>query len=163
METAIIMAIIAAISTSMQIKAANDAAEAAVEAEEKNYARQENITAIKQSEIQKQKVQNIDQRQRAALAERARLRVSNSESGVIGVSMDRMMQLSKDYESSDISIIESNTEGQLSQSTAQLLGVQSRSQSAINQAQSSKTSSSMAGLQIGMSGVSGYTRAGGKF
>lgn len=163
MTAAIIMAIVAAISTAVQIKSANDAAQAQVDAEEKNYAIQENITALKQSEIQKQKVQNITKRQKEALAERARLRVSNSESGIVGVSMGRMFQLSEDYEGSDIKIIESNSEGKLDQTTAELLGVRSRSQSNINQAQSSKTSGSMAGLQIGMSSLGNYTSAGGKF
>jgi len=158
---AVIAAVAAAASTAISIDAQNKQAEAQVEASEKNYASQQNQADVKAQEISAQNEQSKTELQKQGLRERARIRVSQSEGGLSGLSLDRIMDISKLNEESNIEMMDRNTSDKLSQNTMETLSMRSKAQGNINTANSRMTSGGMAALQIGTNALGSYNSAGG--
>ena len=160
---ALIAAAAAAGSAYYSIDAQKKQAEAQIDASEKNNAAQQNQSDIKAQEIQYQNQQNKTEQQKQGLRERARVRVSQSEGGLSGLTLDRIFDISNTNENANLEMIDRNTDSKLAQNTSEMLSISAQNQGNINTANSRISSGGMSALQIGTSALGGYVGAGGKF
>lgn len=152
---AVLMAVTAAASTAMSIQAQNQQAEATADAA-KNAAASDYIQQTEQQDqINQQAALDKAERARQAMFERASLRVSQGESGLVGISQDKEMNGVTFNQAYDTSIIEANRSNKVRQTQVEKDATYSAAKGRINVANSQITSGAMAGLQIGMSGASG--------
>jgi hypothetical protein len=155
-QTAAMMAAMTAIQTAVQISTQNKMAEAESEAAVKSANADYMRLAEQETQVNQQSNLEEMERERQALRERARLKVAMEESGVAGVSPIRELANSFLQQEYDESIIETNRGNKLDQSRADANSVYTTGKSRINSAKSKITNPLAAGLQIGLSGVSGY-------
>jgi hypothetical protein len=158
---AIIMAVAAAGSAYYQMDAQEKQADAQIDAAEKNNAAQQNQNDIKVQEIQNLNTQNKTEQNKKNLREQAKIRVSQSEGGLTGLSLDRLFDVSDMNNDNNLEMMDRNTDSRLAQNTSEILALSTQNQGRINSANSSKTSDGMAALQIGTSALGGYTSGGG--
>lgn len=154
---AVVMSATTAMSINQQNKAAEDAQNAAV-------ARQNLMN--KQQEQQMQEVQAeagaaLTNEARERLRERGKIQAASAESGVAGASPLRELANTYVQEAFNTGTIISKEEAALRSTAMQSQQTQLETQSAINQAESSKTTGLAAALQIGVAGLQGYGMAGG--
>lgn len=152
---AAVSALAAAGSTALQIKAQNKQAEATQQAAVNEYNNQVQQQEIREQQIAQQAGQELSERAKQAMRERAKLRTVTGESGIAGSTVDRLKTESLMSESYDVAVLEENISNVMKQEYFKEKGTQTRLQSEIDKAESSKTQGSMAGLQIGLSGLSG--------
>lgn len=153
--TAAIMAITAATSTAMSIKASNDQAEAQSKAASNAAASDYIQQTEQQDQTNQQAALEKTERARQAMIERAKLRVSQGEAGIGGLTPMKEMQESYMNETYDASILETNRANRIRQIEAEKEGVRANAQGRINVSRSGVTPGWAAGLQIGFSGVEG--------
>ena len=161
---AIVTAITAAASTAMQISIANKQAKAQAEAAEANLEQQ--IAQEQESQRQLNKKSQVEkaERQRQALREQAKVRVSAGEAGIYGSvsSMRQEIDAWQNY-GYDVSLIEQNRENGVQQSEYMVDAYSTQAEGIGNQAKASYTGPGMAISSIGLAGVSGaasgYTAA----
>jgi hypothetical protein len=113
----------------IQQSEAADAQESAVQA---NYAQQQDALNKQYDQTQQQAKQQVSERAREAMVERARLRVFAGEAGVAGVSSSRIEGISQMREGTDIATIESNRKNTLDQLYQEGKGVRAQNQSRLN-------------------------------
>ncbi len=118
----------AALSFVNQLQAANAQADAI----EANYRQQMESTAEQQRQNNAAAAQQMSERAREAQIERARLRVLAGESGLSGVSTDRIENASRFNEGYDIATIEANRLNASKQITNEAKGIRAQSQSKLN-------------------------------
>ena len=147
------MMIMAAATTALQIKQQNEQAEAAQQAALNEYGYQVQQQEIKAQQTAVKKGQDISERSKQALRERAKLRTISGESGISGTTTDRMMNESVSSETYDLAVIEENYSNVEKQNYFESKASQAKAQSEIDIAQSRKTTGATAGLQIGLSAV----------
>lgn len=102
--TTIIAAVSAVAGLASQAKAASAQAEAIAQAQ---LASNE-ATARQYQQVQGQAAEQVSERAKEAMIERGRLRVFAGESGLAGVSVDRIINVSRFNEGSDMATIEAN-------------------------------------------------------
>lgn len=158
------IAVIAAVaSTAISIDAQNKQAKAEVEAAENNYKAQANQADIKAAELSAQSAQASSSLRLDSLKERARVRVSQSEGGLSGLSLDRIYTLSDMREQANLENLATNESSAQLQNHMDLLSMRAQSQGQINTANSKITGTGMAALQIGAAGLGAYASSGGTF
>lgn len=108
---------------------ANAAQNAAIEA---NHAQQMEAYARQQQQTGAVAAQQMSERAREAMIERGRLRAITAESGLAGVSTDRLEAQSRFNEGYDLATIEANRSNQAQQLYEEAKGLRARSQSQAN-------------------------------
>ena len=155
------MATVAAIGSAAQISGTNKAAEGAQEAAVNKQSAM-NIQRMQEMEdVSKKTGMDLTNLKRESLRQQASARVASAESGVSGASTLRNLGNVYMQESFNAGSIVS-----LSESQVQQIGVQSQAdflstRSAVNQAESQKSTGLSAALQIGVSAGTAYATAGG--
>lgn len=156
-------AALAAVQTASEISAANQAAEAEQEAAVENQRIQNLQRQMEAEEVQRKAGLELTEVEREAQREQATQRVLAAESGVAGASPLRAL--------GDVYMQEAIKSGSivaLQESDLVRIGTESqadmlRTQSAINVAESKKTTGFAAALQIGGSAATGYYGTGGRY
>lgn len=158
---ALAVAAISAVGSASKIAATNKAAEGAQEAAVNKQSAM-NIQRMQEMEdVSKKTGMDLTNLKRESLRQQSSARVAAAESGVSGASTLRNLGNVYMQESFNAGSIVS-----LSESQVQQIGVQSQAdflstRSAVNQAESQKSTGLSAALQIGASAVSGYAAGGG--
>ena len=150
----IIMAATTAASTAISVNAQNKQAEASAQAAKNSAAADYQQQIEQQSQVDQQSSIDKSERARQAMIERASLRVAQGESGLTGISQIQEMNAVDMKQSYDTSIMEANRSNKISQLEAEKNSTHVNAQGRVNMANSSMVSNAMAGLQIGMAGVS---------
>lgn len=107
-------------------------AERNTSSQQASYTAQMQQLQTQQQQINQQASEQMSARAQAAQAAQARLRVSAGESGVSGISEDRLSNEISLNEGQDIATIDKNRRAQLGQSAATGRGIAAQTQSAIN-------------------------------
>lgn len=110
----------------------DDAADAQAEAIQRNYEQQLQVYQEQQRQNSASAAQEMSERAREAMIERARLRVISAESGLAGISTDRLMNASRFSEGQDISSIEANRRSAAQQLYNEARGLRAQAKSRIN-------------------------------
>lgn len=157
------MVVVSAGTTAMNIDAQNKAAE---EQQQAAVARQNLIN--KQQEQQMQEVQaeagaQMTNEARERLRERGAIQAASAESGVAGASPLRELANVYVQEAFNTGTIVSKEEAALRTTAMQSQQTQLETQSAVNEAESAKTTGLAAILQIGTAGAQGGMQAYGVF
>jgi len=155
------VAAIAAVGKGAEISATNTAAEGAQEAAVNRQTAMNVQRAQEMEDVSKKTGMDLTNLKRESLRQQASARVAAAESGVSGASTLRNL--------GNVYMQESFTAGSivsLSESQVQQIGVQSQAdflstRSAVNQAESQKSTGLSAALQIGVAAASSYAMAGG--
>lgn len=159
----IALALVSAAATAYSVNQSNKTnkamAEAANEAAGLDMARLQAGSDQVNSKSAQEKLQREMQTQR----ERARIRVSQGESGVSGQSSLRVLNNSLMQGSFDIGILEANRVNSQDQLNADRMDVSAGNKGRVNQANAGMTSGPMAALMIGGSAGSAYASSGGSF
>lgn len=124
-------------------------------AAKENYAQQSEALKVQYEQTQKQATDDMSERAREAMIERARLRVIGGESGLSGGSNDRIENESQFNLGTDIASIESNRQNSMRQLKEEGKSLRAGSQSQINQIK--RPSLIGTGLQIAGSAVDAAT------
>lgn len=157
---AILSTIATTASSVMSVKANNDAAKA-------EMANASASTEQQYQQLREQQIQVNDQaalekleRQRQALRDRAKIRVSQAEAGITGNTAERELNDAAFQESYDLSIMEANRSNAISQSVTTGRAIGQEGLSRWKSAKNKRISGLSAGLQIGgaalSSGMQGY-------
>lgn len=93
---------------------------------------QNDATARQYQQTQEQAAQDVSERAKEAMVERARLRVFAGESGLSGASVDRLGNISRMNEGTDLTTIESNRKNTLEQLHLEARGASAKAQSSLN-------------------------------
>jgi hypothetical protein len=150
-----VMAAAAAASTTMSIQAANNQAEAQVDASNKAAAADYTSQTTQQDQVNQQAAQEKMQRAQQAMAERAKLRVTAGESGVGGLSP--MKDIAETYmnQGLDASTLETNRANKVRQIQNEKDSTSATAQGRRSVAMAGMSSGWTAGLQIGTAALSG--------
>lgn len=157
------MAIISGASTAMQISQTNKATQRQQEAAVAQQNLMNQQRAQEMEEIKAEAGMEATQEARERLAERASIKAAQAESGVAGVSPLRELANVYMQEAINTGTIISKQEAELRTSGMQAQRDYLSTVSAINQAESQKTTGLAAALQIGVAGAQGYAMSGGTF
>ncbi|MDB5808899.1 MAG: hypothetical protein JWN94_1021 [Betaproteobacteria bacterium] len=139
---------LAAVTTAMQYVKGQQDASSAASAAQANLNAQATQTGIQQQQINNAAANETTERAKQAMIEQAKLRTISGESGVGGISSDRLLADSAFQEGYDITGIESNRVNRVKQTNALLIGYQANAQSQANAAYNKAPSALGAGLQI---------------
>lgn len=150
-----VMAVAGAATTAVSINAANNQAEAQVDAANKSAAADYISQTTQQDQVNQQAAQEKMQRAQQAMAERAKLRVTAGESGVGGLSP--MKDIAETYmnQGLDASTLETNRANKVRQIQNEKDSTSATAQGRRNVAMAGMSSGWTAGLQIGTSALSG--------
>lgn len=153
--------VISAAATAQSIKAQNDAAKAT--ADSAYNAELADLRLLEERALQTQDAAQLKilERQRQAARERAMIRVSQGEAGIMGNTP--LMELMSTYTQSgyDISIIEANKSNALAQNAAEQEAVRIAGTGRQKNARATSVSPWSAGLQIGGAAMSGAAAGAG--
>jgi hypothetical protein len=133
---------------------ASKAADKQDDANRDNYAQQSEAASRQYAETNKQAAQEMSQRAHEGMVERARLRVISGESGLSGVTTDKIAGESDFNQGTDIASIESNRRAQNLQTQSNANGLRATTQSRL--AAISRPSLLGTGLQIAGAGADYY-------
>lgn len=152
---AVISAAAAAASTTMSIQAANNQAEAQVDAANKASAADYVSQTTQQEQVNQQAAQEKMQRAQQAMAERAQLRVTAGESGVGGLSP--MKDIAETYmnQGLDASTLETNRANKVRQIQNEKDSTFATARGRRSVAMAGMSSGWTAGLQIGTAALRG--------
>lgn len=155
------MAVLAGIQTASQISATNQAAEASQQAAVEQQRIMNLQRAQEMEETQRKASMELTEKKRESLREQAKIRVGAAESGIAGGSPLRMLGNIYTQEA-----IASGSVVALQESDLARIGTQAqadflKTRSAINEAESKKSTGLSAALQIGASAGMGYASGGG--
>lgn len=160
-----VMAASAAATTTVSVQSANKQAEATTDSANKAAASDYVQQTEQQDQVNQQAAQEKLQRTQAAMADRARLRVSAGESGVGGLSPAKDIAETYMNQGMDASILETNRANKIRQIQLEKGATYANNQGRDNIAAAGKSAGWSAGLQIGSSalqgGSSGYTMSKG--
>lgn len=143
-----------------EMQARDDAAAAAKRNADQAYNAQMSQLQLQRNQENQQVGEQMSERAKQAQAAEARLRVSAGESGISGVSVDRIGNDIARDKVQDMATLENNRESYMMQTTAEGQSIAATRQSRINAA-NEKASGGLigVGLQIGSSILDGATRA----
>jgi hypothetical protein len=148
----IIMGVMSALSTAMQVVQQNKMIDAQSKANAAQLEQQYKAIAEEQEQAQEQASIEEFERTRQALREMGRAKVSGAESGALGNSLGAIFNEIGMDQMLDLGIIEGNLENTMAKTELS----KRSSQSATEHSMTEGTNPVYAGLQIGMSGFEGY-------
>ena len=156
-----VMAATAAATTTVSVEQANKQADATTDSANKAAAADYVQQTTQQDQVNQAAAQEKLQRTQAAMADRARLRVSAGESGIGGLSAAKDIGETYMNQGMDASILETNRANKIRQIQLEKDSTFANNQGRDNVAAAGKSSGWSAGLQIGSSALggasSGYT------
>lgn len=140
-------------STALQIQQQNKQQSAVQKSALNELGNQIQQQQIRENQIAVANGQQMSERSKQALRERAKMRVAAGESGLIGSTIDRLNNQSLTSESYDLAILETNYNNTLKQEYFQKKASEIKARNEINIAQSKKVTGGTAALMIGLSGL----------
>lgn len=123
---------VAAASATVGYMAQQQAADDNRAAAQASYDAQMQQLQLQREQINEQSVDEMSYRAKAARASLASLRVSAGESGIAGITSDRLEREVKFNESQDIATIDKNRRNAMQQTNAQAAGIAAQSMSQVN-------------------------------
>ena len=139
---------ISAASTGMGFMQQSSQAKMQRKAVQEDYAQQIQALNLQYDQTNKQAIDEMSVRAREATIESARLRAFSGESGLAGISNDRVQNESAFNLGTDISSIESNRQASLRQLYQEGKGVRAQTTSKMNEVMKNRPSLIGTGLQI---------------
>lgn len=134
-----------AVTSHMQQAKQTKAAERAIQ---ENYSQQMDSLNLQYDQTNKQAIDEMSARAREAMIESAKLRAFSGESGLAGISNERIQNESGFNLGTDISSIESNRQASLRQLHQEGRGVRAQTTSKMNEVMKNRPSLIGTGLQI---------------
>jgi len=145
-----------AVSTVAQYNASQAQAEAAKKAAKDNYDNQRNALQEQANQIADAAQNEQNERYRMQMIDEGKIRTASGEAGVVGLSLDRLINDADFQAQMDMQSIQENKANKIKQNDLEGRAAASRYSSAVNQAESGRMTETQTGLQIASGAASTY-------